>query len=86
MKTKNQVFDLAKKLNVDIQHDDFDITWTTDCWAPTGFILLSTDCHCAVTSEFQVGQDKREHWQAVYNDLIGGLEPCSIKDCDTCGK
>ncbi len=84
MKTRKQVFDLAKKLNIDILHTAQGISWDTDMWSPKGFIFASTGCHSAVTNEFVTGQNKREHWQAVWEDIKDGLEPCDIKDCDTC--
>ena len=83
MKTKKQVYDLAIKMNVDVEHEDSGNSYTVGLWSGSGFVLSATGSHVATTFQHK-GFNKGDFWQDVYNDLSSGLQECTDSQCEHC--
>ena len=83
MKTKKQVYDLARKLNVEVDHDDGGFSYHVSLYSPKGFIFSATTGHVACTNHNK-GFNKGDFWQDVYNDLSSGLQECTDSQCEHC--
>lgn len=48
--------------------------------APVGQVWAGDDLHCFVA----LGHTKPELWKDALDRMSMGVEPCTIKECDTC--
>ena len=72
MKTRKQVYDLANKLNVEVDHDDAGFCYHVSLWSPKGFVFGSSGCEVACVNHNK-GFGKGDFWQDVYEELGSGL-------------
>lgn len=80
---KQQVQALARTLGckVEISQTSRRLDVTID--APAGHIFSGLDTH-SIVAEQHAGEDEAHVWRSLLSDLQGGLESCTIEDCDSC--
>lgn len=84
MKTKKQVYDLAEKLNISIDDNSDEFSWSITLWMPKGFVSGVNGSHCVVVMWFVGKGDKPNFWQHVFDDLSCGIDECEDLECEFC--
>lgn len=54
-----------------------------DAWAPAGYIMRASGCHCCCVPEADA-LDPRTAWRGLIRDIREGIEPCTFDDCEIC--
>ena len=75
MKTKRQVTNLAKNLNVVMTESTGSGYYDVTFWSDDNRVFNASNATCLVISWFS-DDNKGEFWQECYNELSSGLDEC----------